>query len=120
MIENATQCGRVFDFLKSQGRYEDTIIIVISDNGANPKEPHFYPPNTAASIERDYDNSLANMGRKGSFVSIGGAWAEVANTPLSHFKTTTYEGGTSPDRVLGGKSGIETPNAPCNESTDHP
>ena len=113
MIENADHnIGRVFDLLKRQGRYDDTIVMFISDNGANPKEPHFYPPNTEDSIERDDDNSLENMGREGSFVSIGGAWAEVANTPLSYFKTTTYEGGTQVPLILAGpgigKRGIDT------------
>lgn len=103
MIENADHnIGRVLDLLREQGRYDDTIIIFISDNGANPKEPHFYAPNTPELIERDYDNSLENMGRKGSFVSIGGAWAEVANTPLSYFKTTTYEGGTQVPLIVAG------------------
>ena len=77
----------------NKGKFDDTLVIVMSDNGANPKEPYFYPPNTPEQIARDYDNSLENMGRRRSFVSIGGAWAEVANTPLSYFKTTTYEGG---------------------------
>lgn len=112
MIENIDwNLGRLFDLLKKQGRYDDTLIIFMSDNGANPKEPHFYPPNTPGSIDRDYDNSLENMGRKGSFVSIGGAWAEVADTPLSYFKTTTYEGGTQVPLIVRGpgikRRGIE-------------
>ncbi|MFA7602294.1 MAG: arylsulfatase [Novosphingobium sp.] len=113
MIENADHnIGRVFDLLKAQGRYDDTIIIFMSDNGANPKEPHFYPPNTPELIEQEYDNSFANMGRKGSFVSAGGAWAEVSDTPFSYFKTTGYEGGTQVPLIVAGpgiaKRGVDT------------
>ncbi len=113
MIENFdANIGRVLDVLKRQGKYDDTIIIFMSDNGANPKEPHFYSPNTPELIAREYDNSLEHMGRKGSFVSIGGAWAEVADTPLSYFKTTTYEGGTQVPLIVAGpgvaKRGVDT------------
>lgn len=113
MIENADHnIGRVLDLLRKQGKYENTIILFLSDNGANPKEPHFYAPNTPETIARDFDNSLENMGRKGSFVSVGGAWAEVSNTPLSYFKTTTYEGGTQVPLIIAGpgiaKRGIDS------------
>lgn len=113
MIEYTDEgIGRVLDLLAEQGRLDDTIVMFMSDNGANPKEPHFYKPNTPELIARDYDNSLEHMGRKGSFVSIGGAWAEVADTPLSYFKTTTYEGGTQVPLIVAGpgidKRGVET------------
>ncbi len=113
MIENADRnIGGVLDLLKQRGKFDNTLVIVMSDNGANPKEPYFYRPNTPELIAREYDNSLANMGRRGSFVSMGGAWAEVANTPLSYFKTTTYEGGTEVPLILAGpriaRRGIDT------------
>ena len=43
---------------------------------------------------------------------MGGAWAEVAGTPLSYFKTTTYEGGTQTPLIIAGgavtRSGVVT------------
>src|SRR5690606_15059370 len=42
--------GRLFDRLKELNKYDDTIIFFLSDNGANPKEPTFYAPNTEESI----------------------------------------------------------------------
>ena len=87
MIENLDwNLGRLFDRLKELNQFDDTIIFFLSDNGANPKEPYFYAPNTEESIASNFDNSFENYGKINSFISIGGAWAEVANTPLSYFQ----------------------------------
>lgn len=94
--------GRLLAELDTHGRLDDTLVVFMSDNGANPKRPWFYRPNTEEQIARDYDNSSSNQGRKGSFISIGGAWAEVAGTPLSYFKTTTYEGGIQTPLIVAG------------------
>ncbi|WP_010540744.1 arylsulfatase [Dietzia alimentaria] len=106
------ELGRLFDALDARGDLDDTVVFFLSDNGANPKQPWFYRPNTEESIERDFDNSLENFGRRGSFISMGGAWAEVAGTPLSYFKTTTYEGGTQTPLIIAGgavtRSGVVT------------
>lgn len=103
MVEHLdTELGRLLGHLERRDLLKDTVVVFLSDNGANPKQPDFYAPNTPDQIARDFDNSLENMGRIGSFVSMGGAWAEVANTPLSYFKTTTYEGGTQTPLVVAG------------------
>ena len=113
MIERMDhELGRVLDELDALGKREDTVVFFLSDNGANPKQPEFYQTNTVEYIEKEFDNSLEHMGREGSFVSIGGAWAEVADTPLSYFKTTTYEGGTQTPLIVAGgpvtRSGVVT------------
>lgn len=104
MIENMDwNLGRLFARLKEGNKFDDTIIFFLSDNGANPKEPFFYAPNTEESIAKEYDNRFENYGKSNSFISIGGAWAEVANTPLSYFKLTTYEGGTQTPLIVSGR-----------------
>ncbi|MFI3270482.1 MAG: arylsulfatase [Rikenellaceae bacterium] len=94
--------GRVVDKLKSSGRYDNTIIFVMVDNGANPHEAWGYPGNSEEQIARDYDNSLENMGAETSFISLGQSWAEVCNTPYSLFKMTTMEGGICTPLVVAG------------------
>lgn len=109
MIEHMdADIGRLLAALDEMGELDDTVVFFLSDNGANPKRPEFYPPNTAEQIAAEYDNSLDNIGRQGSFESIGGAWAEVANTPLSYFKTTTYEGGTQTPLIVAGGPVVQT------------
>ncbi len=94
--------GRVVDKLKSSGRYDNTIIFVMVDNGANPHDSWVYPGNSKEQIARDFDNSLENMGAANSFVSLGQSWAEVCNTPYSFFKQTTMEGGICTPLVVAG------------------
>jgi arylsulfatase len=88
--------------LKNAGKYENTIIIFLSDNGSNPKEAVSYPGNSLEYLSENYDNRLENMGRSSSFVSQGGAWAEVSNTPFTYFKTTTGEGGIHSPLIIKG------------------
>ena len=103
MIENLDyHIGRVVDALKKSGKYENTIFIFMSDNGANPKEATFYPGNSDVFLAENYDNSYNNLGKRNSFVSQGGSWAEVSNTPFTYFKTTTGEGGIHAPLIISG------------------
>ena len=110
MIENLDyHIGRMIDVLKKTGKYENTLIIFLSDNGANPKEAVFYPGNSIDFLAENYDNSLENLGKSNSFVSQGGSWAEVSNTPFTYFKTTTGEGGIHAPLIIAGP-GVEIGN----------
>lgn len=99
--------GRVIDKLKSSGRYDNTIIFLMVDNGANPHDSWGYPGSSPEQIAREYDNSLENIGAANSFVSLGQSWAEVCNTPYSMFKQTTMEGGICTPLVVAG-GGVES------------
>ena len=128
------QIGRVFDHLKEIGEYDNTVVIFISDNGAegtNLREMLSGHPGTAwvyacseHSFAEDGHNSL---GRKGTFAEYGGAWAQVGMTPFRLYKGFLSEGGTrSPLIVSGpgvkGRGEINTgSSAPCRgHCSDYP
>jgi arylsulfatase len=93
----------IADVVEEAGENDSTIILFMSDNGANPKEPHFNCNLTAAEIiDKIFDNSWQKMGRVGSFISSGGGWAEACNRLLSYFKLTTAEGGVQVALIVSG------------------
>ena len=100
MVENMDyNIGRVLQHLKDKNDLDNTLIIFMSDNGANPHDLTAY-----GDVDgREIDNSYENMGKIGSFISEGTAWANVSNTPLPYFKSTTAEGGINTPLIMSGR-----------------
>jgi len=107
MVENMDyHIGRVIDFLKDIGEYENTIIVFTSDNGPNPWTSEEYPTNTGSGWYAQFDNTIGNIGRPGSFVGYGRGWAEASAGPLDYFKLTVGEGGIRTPLIISGP-GVE-------------
>lgn len=96
MVDNLDHnIGRLIDYLRQSGQYENTLIVFMSDNGAaGENHAQFYPPGTHT------DNSYANLGQKGSQIDYGLRWAEVSAAPFHLFKGTTAEGGISVPAII--------------------
>ena len=93
--------GRVIDYLVESGELDDTVVIFLSDNGAEGAIAEAMPlrgPRIAAHIEKYCDNSLDNLGRPSSFIWYGPRWAQAATAPSRLHKWFTTEGGI---RVVG-------------------
>jgi arylsulfatase A-like enzyme len=60
------QLGKVVNYLKDIGEYENTVIIIMSDNGPNPWTTEDYPTNRTTNFTSQHDNSLENIGHPGS------------------------------------------------------
>jgi len=86
------QILRVFDYLKEAGEYDNTMILFMSDNGANGALPTVYPGQTEEHLG-SFDNSLDNRGLVNSFIETGPGWAQVSMAPSRMFKAFTSEGG---------------------------
>ncbi len=86
------QIQRVVDYLKEIGEYDNTMIIFLSDNGANGHPQTAYPGQTAEYMS-SFDNSLENRGLRNSFIEPGPGWAQASMSPSRMFKAFTSEGG---------------------------
>jgi len=91
--------GRVIDHLKDIGEYDNTLIFIFSDNGAEStdllhKVIHGDNEEQYQEWLSNYDNSVENLGTATSNISIGLGWAQVGSTPLFREKGFQSEGGT--------------------------
>jgi arylsulfatase len=104
------QILRVFDYLRDIGEYENTMILFMSDNGANGALPTVYPGQTEEYLN-SFDNSLDNRGLRNSYIETGPGWAQASMAPSRMFKAFTSEGGIKAPLV------VKLPNAPSNAGT---
>lgn len=93
--------GRLIQFLKDEGLYENTLIIFMSDNGAAAEDFYITPPYSTFIAPR-HDNSLANMGSVSSFVSYGPPWAKAGAAPFARYKAYPTEGGIVAPMIISG------------------
>lgn len=85
--------GRFIRYLKNTRQYDNTIFVFFSDNGTEGGVAEDLSEQNRAWIRSTFDNSLSNLGRRGSFVGYGPNWARVGSSPFRMFKAYTYEGG---------------------------
>lgn len=105
MIDSIDQnVGKVVNRLKASGEYENTVIIFMSDNGAEgiPQQPLTKrTSNSTRPAQKEQvlaDIAIANrnldkMGTSESFLTYGPDWAKAAMAPLREYKGATEDGG---------------------------
>lgn len=97
MVDRVDQnIGRMVDKLKAQGKLDNTLILFLSDNGANAKIPN-----------KKTEDPDAPMGSVWSSVDQGPHWATVSNTPLRKWKQDSYEGGIATPLIINWSSKIQ-------------
>jgi arylsulfatase len=107
MVENLDRhVGRLVEHLRTNGLYENTLIVFMSDNGA-AGEDFFHVGDFRNFLQSAYDNSYENMGRPTSFVSYGPQWAEAGSAPFSRYKGFAREGGIVAPMIIAG-AGVST------------
>lgn len=85
------QIGVIIDYLKKSGQYDNTVIMFMSDNGAEGAPLSDLP--MFKDWTNRFDNGYSNMGAKGSYVFYETRWAQVSATPFRLYKGMATEGG---------------------------
>jgi arylsulfatase A-like enzyme len=105
--------GELIAFLKDIGEYENTLIMVVSDNGASPEgglngsvnENKFFN-----NVPDDLKQNLAAIDELGGpkhFNHYPWGWTFAGNTPFRRWKRETYRGGASDPFLVCWPKGIK-------------
>jgi len=101
--------GRVLNHLETTGELDNTLVLMVSDNGASAEGgPHGAYNQLGHYISADEDDvadDLAHIDDLGGFHSSGHypwGWALAANTPFRRWKRYTHEGGVRSPLVITG------------------
>lgn len=99
------EIGRLIDYLRATGEYDNTVFVLLSDNGAVANEP--YENDYARRwLDKHYHRDVETLGEKGSWISAGRHWGRVSNTPLSGQKFSAGEGGVRVPLIVAGLPSI--------------
>ncbi|MDP4765608.1 MAG: arylsulfatase [Pseudomonadales bacterium] len=105
--------GRLMQYLKDIGEYDNTVFIFISDNGAEPSDIIEQGRGKALGTlmgwwmaSNNYNEDYATLGEQGSYNMIGPGFASAAASPLAYYKFFTSEGGMRVPMII---SGMTTP-----------
>ena len=109
--------GRIIDYLEGLGELDNTIVVVISDNGPSAEggvhgtfnEGLFFNniPETLADNMAHYDD----WGGIDTFPHYSWGWTWAGATPFRRWKRETYRGGVSDPFILSWPAGIGAPGA---------
>jgi len=81
---------RLLSYLKKANLFDNTVIMFMSDNGADNNEIEKVFPDY---IQKNFTTNIETLGEKGSYANYGPSWANVSMTPLSWYKGSASEGG---------------------------
>jgi len=117
-VEHAdAQIGRVIDYIEEIGELDNTIIVVISDNGASAEGGRNGHINQEISINIEEENNnveltLPHLDELGSSVYTNPhyptGWANAGNTPFQWYKSWVHSGGVKDPFIISYPNGISS------------
>lgn len=112
LTHSDAQIGRVIDFVERIGELDNTIVMVMSDNGASAEggprgsfnEAYFFnfvPESLEENLRR-----MDDLGGPDANNHYPWGWAWAGNTPLKRFKRDTHEGGVCDPLIVHWPAGL--------------
>ncbi|KON32195.1 MAG: arylsulfatase [miscellaneous Crenarchaeota group-6 archaeon AD8-1] len=105
--------GRLIEFLKTIGEFDNTLIMVISDNGASSEggptgsvNENLFFNNVPESLEENI-KLMDKLGGPETFNHYPWGWTWAGNTPFRRWKRETYRGGISDLFIVHWPNGIQ-------------
>jgi arylsulfatase/uncharacterized sulfatase len=98
--------GRLINYLKETGQYDNTVFIFTSDNGSEASggdDPRGLPMRLGLRLQ-GYRNDYDTLGLKGNFNTIGPSFASASAAPLAYYKFYAGEGGMRVPLIMAGRS----------------
>ncbi|MDV2482780.1 sulfatase-like hydrolase/transferase [Methanoculleus sp. Wushi-C6] len=107
------QIGRILDYLEESGQLENTIIVVVSDNGSSAEggpsgsfNEHKFFNNIPDTVEANLPH-IDELGGPGSYNHYCTGWAWAFDTPFPYWKRFAgYEGGIADMCLIAWPRGI--------------
>lgn len=100
------QVGRLVDYLQSHGLLDNTLLVVLSDNGATKEGGEYGDINIRRHyqfLEEPFAQKLAAIDQLGSdrlWTNYPRGWGHAGNTPLKYYKMFTHGGGIRDPLIL--------------------
>lgn len=102
------QIGKVVDYLDAIGQRENTVIVLLSDNGTSAEggqEGHFVHEKSLDILKTGTEVQIAlehydEMGSEYSSLHYPIGWANVGNTPFQWYKSWTHAGGVKDPLII--------------------
>jgi len=113
-LEHAdVQIGRFIDALAALDKLDNTIVVVLSDNGASQEggpfgvlhEMKFF--NFLLEMPEEAAEHLDEIGGPESHANYPWGWAQAGNTPFKWYKQNTHEGGVHVPFIMHWPNGID-------------
>lgn len=120
MLEHTdAQVGRLLAELQRLGAWDNTLLMLLSDNGASQEggatgilnDLRYYngmPEDVDLAVER-----LADIGGPNSSCNIPWGWAQAGNSPLKWYKQNTHGGGVRDPLIVHWPGRIAQPGGTC-------